>query len=157
MRKINRETHWVLAGIVYFAAVFAAGFILGIIRVGLLVPQVGVRVAELIEMPLMIVATLAAARWVVYCWGVGLARRAALLAGIWALSLLVAAEIALGVLQGLPLSNFILGRDPVSGTAYFAALVLFALMPWIVARGAERSRAAERRFSTAGQTKPHVV
>ena len=39
------------AGIAYFAVVLGAGFILGSIRVPLLVPRLGERIAELIEMP----------------------------------------------------------------------------------------------------------
>lgn len=38
---------------VYFARVFATGFVLGSIRVPFLVPRLGVRYAELIEMPIM--------------------------------------------------------------------------------------------------------
>ena len=53
------------AGIAYFALVFGTGFLLGIIRVPFLVPRLGVRTAELIEMPFMFVAILFAARYVV--------------------------------------------------------------------------------------------
>ena len=41
------------AGTAYFALVFGAGFVMGAIRVPLLVPRLGERVAELIEMPFM--------------------------------------------------------------------------------------------------------
>jgi hypothetical protein len=52
------------AGILYFAFVFGAGFVLGPIRLLRIVPQVGTRMAELLEMPVMLVVIIAAARLV---------------------------------------------------------------------------------------------
>ena len=52
-------------GLLYFTLVFVAGFILGTTRVLLLVPQVGERNAELIEMPLMLVVIYFSARFIV--------------------------------------------------------------------------------------------
>ena len=46
-------TRTIKAGIAYFALVFGAGFVLGMIRVPFLVPRLGERVAELVEMPFM--------------------------------------------------------------------------------------------------------
>ena len=42
------------AALLYFLNVFGAGFLLGPIRIFLLVPKIGVRAAELIEMPIML-------------------------------------------------------------------------------------------------------
>jgi hypothetical protein len=41
------------AGVVYFALVFGAGFVLGTIRTLWVAPRVGVRTAELAEAPMM--------------------------------------------------------------------------------------------------------
>ena len=47
----------VKAGVLYFALVFGVGFVLGTIRTLLVVPRVGTRKAELMEMPIMLAAT----------------------------------------------------------------------------------------------------
>jgi hypothetical protein len=47
------------AGILYFALVFGAGFVLGTIRVLLVMPRFGARMAELMEAPVMLVVTIA--------------------------------------------------------------------------------------------------
>ena len=121
-------------GFFYFLIVFAAGFALGIVRVLLLVPQLGVRSAELIELPLMLAASAFAARWIVTRFNVtGLARRLGV-SGI-ALGFLLFAEFGVvAALQGRSVIDAITQRDPVSGTAYFISLVLFGLMPLLVAR-----------------------
>ncbi len=44
-------------------------------------------------------------------------------------------ELAVGIgLRGMTASDVILNRDPVSGTAYYVSLLLFAAMPWVVSR-----------------------
>jgi hypothetical protein len=130
--------HWAKAACLYFVSVFGAGFVLGLVRVLWLVPRLGVRTAELIEMPVMVMATILAARWVVLCFGGTSVRRAPLRVGLLAFSLLTATEIGLGIVRGVPVWDYIAARDPVSGPAYFAALALFACMPVLVVRGVER-------------------
>ena len=53
------------AGLLYFALVFGTGFLLGPIRLLWLVPRFGTRIAELMEMPVMLVVIVLAARWTV--------------------------------------------------------------------------------------------
>ena len=53
------------SGVLYFALVFGAGFVLGPIRLFWFVPRVGERIAELIETPIMLVVVILAARWIV--------------------------------------------------------------------------------------------
>jgi hypothetical protein len=53
------------AGAVYFALVFGTGFVLGTIRTIWVVPRVGTRAAELMEMPMMLAVSILAARWTV--------------------------------------------------------------------------------------------
>ena len=60
----NLPTRTIKAGMTYFALVFGAGFVLGSIRVPFLVPRLGERAAELIEMPFMFVVILVSARFI---------------------------------------------------------------------------------------------
>jgi len=121
------------AGLVYFALVFGAGFALAPLRLLWLLPRVGERAAELIELPLMLVVSALAARWVLgrYCRDCRSGRRLAV--GAIAVSLMLVAEFGLVLpLRGLGPLEYLATRDPVSGTAYYLALVLFALMPWLL-------------------------
>lgn len=123
------------AGIAYFVLVFGAGFIMGSVRVPLLVPRLGERVAELIEMPVMFVVILSSARFITKRFALPIAVSVRLAAGLLALGLLLAAELLLSVaLQGRSLGQYIASRDPVSGGVYLAMLALFAAMPLIIAR-----------------------
>jgi hypothetical protein len=124
------------AAATYFALVFGTGFVLGAVRLPLLVPRLGVRLAELLEMPWMALAMLLAARFVVFrqLAGRGPLTRAAV--GALALAFMVAAELTVGLLlQQRPLRDILIGRDPVSGAVYLALLLLYALLPLLLGRG----------------------
>jgi hypothetical protein len=46
-----------------------------------------------------------------------------------------AGELAVGIgLRNMTAADIMLNRNPVSGTAYYASLILFATMPWLVSR-----------------------
>lgn len=129
----HRPAQILKAGAVYFALVFGAGFILGPIRILLIVPRVGERVAELIEAPLMLIIVIIAARWVVHSFRVPLSDRLAI--GLLALTLGLLFEFTLVLkLRGLTLTEYFRTRDPVSGTVYYLTLGLFAVMPLLVRR-----------------------
>jgi len=124
----------------YFALVFGAGFILGSIRVPFLVPRLGERAAELIEMPFMFVVVLVSARFITKRFSLPAAALPRLGAGFLALGLLVAAEVVLAVaLQERTIGEYVASRDPVSGLVYLAMLVLFAAMPLVLARATSAS------------------
>ena len=123
------------AGALYFALVFGAGFLLGIPRVLWLVPRLGARSAELIESPIMLVVTILAAGWVVRRFALPPTVAARLGPGLIALGLLLAAEFTLVLkVQRLTASQYIAGRDTVSGTVYILLLLAFAVMPLIVSK-----------------------
>ena len=123
------------AGLLYFILVFGAGFILGPIRLLLLVPHTGTRMAELIEMPIMIAVIIIAAGWIVRHFSLSPAVISRLGMGFTALSLLLLAEFTLVLwLRGMSINEYLATRDPVSGTAYYLSLAVFAIMPLIVER-----------------------
>ena len=123
------------AAAAYFAWVFGAGFMMGLIRVPFLAPRLGARAAELIEMPVMLCVIVLSARWIVKRFALLPQTRDCLVAGLIALTIAVTAELFLAmVLQHLTLAQYLSGRDPVSGGVFAAMLVLFGLMPAILAR-----------------------
>ena len=121
--------------VLYFLLVFGAGFVLGIGRVLFLVPLLGERTAELLEMPVMLVIIVISARWIALHRLENRRMSSALSIGFIAMGLVLIADLALGMLfRGMSLVEAFSHRDPVSGAAYYASLVLFAVMPAIVAR-----------------------
>ena len=123
------------AGVLYFSLVFAAGFLLGSIRVPLLEPRLGARAAELLELPVMLLAIVAAARWVLRRLAVPASAAARLAMGGVALALMLAAEFGLVLnLRGMSIEQYLATRDPVSGTAYYLSLCVFALIPLAMRR-----------------------
>jgi len=103
------------------------------VRVLWLLPRLGERTAELLEMPLMLVACILAALWVVRRFALSPSPSLRLTVGFIALVLLIAAELTmvLGV-RGLSLAEYIASRDPVSSIVYLAMLGIYALMPFIL-------------------------
>ena len=128
----------VTRGIVYFSIVFAAGFVLGTVRVLWLVPQVGERLAELLEAPLMLAVIFVSARFVTQRFPASHPLDY-IVSGVIALVLLLALEfsVVLG-LRGLSISQYMEERDPVAGAVYALMLVVFAVMPWLAGNRRER-------------------
>lgn len=124
-----------LPTLTYFALVFGAGFVLGTVRVLWLAPQFGVRTAELAETPVMLTVVFFAARWIVKRFAVPSSAGVRLVVGLAALACLLILEFTVVLwLQGISIRDSIANRDPVSGVAYAASLVLFTLMPLFVNR-----------------------
>ncbi len=123
------------AGAIYFILVFCAGFILGPVRILWLVPHVGVRTAELLEMPIMLAVIIFAARWTVRRVAASFSSKRLLLMGLLALGLMLAAEFtAVLWLRGLSIAQYLASRDAVSGTVYDIMLGVFSVMPLLMGR-----------------------
>ncbi len=126
------------SSLIYFSLVFLAGFVLGTIRVLWIVPAVGQRYAELIELPIMLLVVLHAARFVLLrmqsadpgsCFYMGLL----------ALGILLCIEFTLVLgIQGLSIEQYLANRDPLAAAAYALSLIIYALMPAVIAFSRQR-------------------
>ena len=117
--------------ITYFSIVFAAGFALAFIRIPLLVPQYGVRTAELMEIPVMLAVIWLSSRWIQQR-NPHLTTSSLLAIGSMAFLLMIGAELGVAAATSdLSPASYVLSKDPVSGAVYLVSLVLFALAPWL--------------------------
>ena len=120
------------AGVLYFAVVFAIAFAPGTARVLWLVPRIGARAAELAEMPVLLAAMILAARKIVRRLNVPSAPGVRLAMGGIALALVLVFDFTMVLqLRGLTLQTYFDTLDPVSGTAYYALLGVFAMTPYL--------------------------
>lgn len=144
MSRIGAPGPWrgaLPAGLVYFACAFAAGFLLGAIRVPVLEPWLGPAWAVALEMPVLLALLAFAARRLPRRFGIA-DRPAALLAmGGVALLLLLAADAAFGwLVRGMGAQAQLRRFATPEGAIYALALVAFAALPWLVRdRGARRA------------------
>ena len=137
------------AGVLYFTLVFSAGFLLGTIRTLWVVPKLGVRTSELIELPLMFGLSILAARWVVRRLRLPPDYLRRLAFGCVALGLMLLVEFTFLLwIRGLTIQEYFATRDPISGTAYFLTLGAFAVIPVFVER--QRPNIAPRGIPTRG-------
>lgn len=121
------------AGGIYFALVFGAGFVLGTLRVLFMVPVIGSRTAELVEMPVMLVGIILAARWVVRSLDVPSTACARLSMEGIALVLTLALECSVVLwVRGLSFRQYVEAVDPIAGTAYVVMLGVFVVMPFLM-------------------------
>lgn len=122
------------AALIYFGIVFGVGFVLGPIRVLLLEPRFGTLAAVAVEMPLLLIAMVIAARWVPRRLRVQ--DRAALAAmGGCALLLVLLADLAVGIgLRGLSMEQQLRQFSTPPGMLYAVSLAAFAAMPLLVNR-----------------------
>ena len=117
------------AAILYFLAVFAAGCVLGPIRVLVLAPRIGAFRAVLCEAPFLIAAMVLAARWVGRCIPLAtVSQRAAM--GAAALALTLSAEIAGAIwLRDLTVTGAFAELGAPEGVLSLGLFALFAVLP----------------------------
>lgn len=118
------------AGAVYFAIVFALGFVLGTIRVLILLPHVGEMTAVLMEGPFILAASWIVCGMLVRRFAVAAALAPRLLMGASALILLLIAELLLGVYGfGRSLSEHVAHYGEAPGAIGLAGQILFGAFP----------------------------
>lgn len=129
---MNKKRSALIAAFLYFAFVFAVGFLLGTLRVIVVAPRLGELIAVLIELPVML-----AACW----WSCGriidrfrlersLTQRGTM--GVVAFGLLIAVEFFLSVaVFGRSSSAYWSDLQAAPGMLGFAAQMLFGTLPLI--------------------------
>jgi hypothetical protein len=123
------------AGCAYFLIVFAIGFVLGTIRVLLVIPRLGDTSAVLLELPVMLALSWIACAWLVRRFAVPPAAGARLTMGALAFALLMVGELLVSV--------FGFGRTPVEHLGSYRAAgaqlglvaqLAFAFFPYVQSR-----------------------
>jgi hypothetical protein len=118
--------------LIYLAAIFALGFVLGTVRTLWLAPAVGHLAAVALELPVMLGASWWLARRMAARRPLP-SRGAALQAGGIAFALLMALELALGMtLFGQSAGQWLAALTTPSGALGLTGQALFALMPALV-------------------------
>ena len=118
------------AAAVYALAVFAVGFVLGVIRTLWVVPQVGALVAVAIELPVILLASWVVARRVVRFFAIA-TFGSALAVGILALSLLLLFECGLVLVTGGTAADWLESLSTPSGLLGLGGQGVFAIMPFL--------------------------
>ncbi len=127
------------AGTIYFLVVVGAEFVLEIIRLQMVALHVGERLAEMLEIPNVLLATIIGARWVVDRFTLPPLPGIRLSVGLVALILLLIAEgTVILPLHGLSISEYLAIKDPVVGVAPLGALGVLTVMPFLVGYRWER-------------------
>lgn len=122
------------AAIAYFATVFAAGFLLGILRVTMVAPFLGEVMATLVELPVMLLASWFVCSWIIRRLAVPEDHRPRIIMGLLAFVLLIAAEMVLGFLGfGRNLSDQLQAYRSTGPLLGLLAQIAFAGFPWIQA------------------------
>jgi len=127
-----------LTGTVYVAAVFAAGFVLGVLRTLVMVPLLGEMVAVLVELPVILAVAWLVCTRILRRWP--LSPVAAVGMGAIAFLLLMGAEASLStLLAGRSLADHLALYAHLPHQVGLAGQLAFAVMPWIQARRSQLS------------------
>jgi hypothetical protein len=138
-----------LAGTLYFAAVFALGFVLGVLRTLVLAPLAGPTVAVAIELPILLAFAWLASGHLVARLRVRAATPERIAMGGIAFVLLMLAELGLSLVLGgrSPAEHLALYREPAHQLG-LAGQLAFAAFP---ALGLLRTRRDRRRADPAAR------
>lgn len=123
-----------LAALAYFAAIFAVGFTLGVLRETVVRPWLGTLGAIVVEAPVMLLACWVAARWAVRRFAV-VVLGDRLRMGLLAFALLMVAELAGSVgLRGMSPGQWLAHFATPPGFLSLSLFMAFAAMPLLMRR-----------------------
>jgi hypothetical protein len=118
------------AGLVYFLLVFGCGFVLGTLRVTLIIPRIGELAAVALEVPILLTLSWLICRRLIRRFDVPAVTGPRLAMGAFAFALLMLAELTLSVLLAgrTPAQHWALYRD-LAHQVGLVAQIGFAAMP----------------------------
>jgi hypothetical protein len=128
------------AGTVYFLILFALGFVLGTLRVTVVVPCLGAFAATMAEVPVMLAAAYFTCRWMIRHWNVPPTLSIRLTMMAWFLLLLFLFETLLGtMLFGRTLNTQVAALVTPAGMLGLSAQMIAAFLPVFIGRDETRS------------------
>jgi hypothetical protein len=120
------------AGVAYFGIVFAAGFVLGTLRILVVAPAIGTTAAVLVELPVMLAISWIACRRMIRRFSVSDDWAVRLVMGAVAFALLMVAEWVLGIAAfGRTVAEQIAAYGTPDGMIGFVGQAIFAVFPLI--------------------------
>lgn len=88
----------IMAGLAYFGCVFAVGFVLGVLRIVVVVPAMGATAAVALELPIILTLAWLICRWLTHRFEVAARLSPRAMMGALAFILLMAGEVAISLL-----------------------------------------------------------
>ena len=123
------------AGVLYFAIVFAAGFLLGTLRVLILLPLTGELAAVTLELPVVLAISWLACRQLISRFSVPAMAPQRLVMGALAFGLLMLAEYSLSILVfNQPMAEYLTNLQATPGLLGLAGQIAFAFIPLLLLR-----------------------
>ena len=125
-----------IAGLVYFAWVFAVAFVVGVVRVLFVAPRLGATVAVLLELPIILAVSWWACGALVTRMAIDAGARERLSMGLIAFVVLQTTEalLAIAAFSQSP-AQYVGGFSTLAGQLGLAGQIAFALIPLVRRRG----------------------
>ncbi|NGZ59267.1 MAG: hypothetical protein CV081_02025 [Nitrospira sp. LK265] len=137
--KLHGLVQVLKAGTIYYLVAVGAEFVLEVIRLQVVALHIGEKLAEMLEIPNVLLATMIGARWVVDRFTLPPLPGIRLGVGLVALCLMLISEwTVIQTLQSLSFQGYITSQDAAVGTIPIGALGVLTVMPFLVGYRWER-------------------
>jgi hypothetical protein len=128
---MKRSTE-IKAGAAYFAIVFGVGFLLGMLRVLVVIPKIGEANAVMLELPVILGVSWFVSRWLVATFGISTRWTSRLAMGGVAFGLTMLAEFGVAhVVFGRTVDAYIAGYQSTAALLGLGGQIVFGLIPLI--------------------------